>query len=272
MRIPSYRLHKASGQAVVVLGGVSHYLGKHNSPESLAEYEQVLSEWLAAGRRSPPAATPDPVGTPEAPLELTVGELLLAHRDFAKTHYRHADGTPTREQDNIRDAVRPVRRLYERLPAREFGPLALRAVQQEMIRAGLARRVINDRIKRIRRVFRWAVSMEMIPPAVVQALETVQPLRRGRCDARESPGVRPVKWTDVDAVIPHLPTPVAAMVQIMRYSNCRAEDAVAMRGCDLRMEGDVWEYRPANHKNSWREEEAPQHAPSFISVRAAAPR
>lgn len=30
-RIPSYRLHKASGQAVVTLDGRDHYLGVHDS-------------------------------------------------------------------------------------------------------------------------------------------------------------------------------------------------------------------------------------------------
>jgi hypothetical protein len=49
------------------------------------------------------------------------------------------------------------------------------------------------------------------------------------------------------------------MVQVMRYSNCRAEDAVSLRGCDLRTAGDVWEYRPASHKHQWREEDAPTH-------------
>jgi integrase len=42
------------------------------------------------------------------------------------------------------------------------------------------------------------------------------------------------------------------MVLLMRYSNCRAEDAVALRGCDLRTEGEVWSYQPESHKNAWR--------------------
>src|SRR5262249_13096997 len=62
-----------------------------------------------------------------------------------------------------------------------------------------------------------------------------------------------------EAVLPTLPRPIAAMVQLMRFSNCRAEDAVLMRGCDLTMAGDVWEYRPAGHKNSWREADCPTH-------------
>jgi hypothetical protein len=35
--IPSYRRHRASGQAVVTLNGVDHYLGPWNSLESRAE-------------------------------------------------------------------------------------------------------------------------------------------------------------------------------------------------------------------------------------------
>jgi integrase len=69
-----------------------------------------------------------------------------------------------------------------------------------------------------------------------------------------------VNWGDVEATLPHLPRPVAAMVQLMRYSNCRAEDAVVLRACDLTMTGDVWEYRPASHKNRWREEMSAVHA------------
>jgi len=45
----------------------------------------------------------------------------------------------------------------------------------------------------------------------------------------------------------------------MRFSNCRAEDVVTMRGCDLTMKGDLWEYRPASHKNQWREEASDIH-------------
>ncbi len=107
------------------------------------------------------------------------------------------DGTPTGELDNFRDALRPLRRFYGGTPAKDFGPLALRAVREEMIKSGrLARPTINARIGRLRRIFRWAASMELIPGTVVPALETVAPLRRGRCNARESPGVKMAPATD----------------------------------------------------------------------------
>jgi hypothetical protein len=52
VRIPSYRLHKGSGQAVVVLGSRSVYLGRFGTAASQAEYRRVLTEWLA--KRSSP--------------------------------------------------------------------------------------------------------------------------------------------------------------------------------------------------------------------------
>lgn len=58
--IPSYRRHRASGQAVVTLNGVDHYLGPWNSHESRAAYDRITQEWLARGgacpiRMMPPA-------------------------------------------------------------------------------------------------------------------------------------------------------------------------------------------------------------------------
>lgn len=54
--VPSYRLHKATGQAVVVLRGRSFYLGKFGSAQSKAEYRRVISEYLTLGGEAPPGA------------------------------------------------------------------------------------------------------------------------------------------------------------------------------------------------------------------------
>ena len=45
--VPSYRLHKASGQAIVTLDGATVYLGAHDSRESRDKYRQVIGEWIA---------------------------------------------------------------------------------------------------------------------------------------------------------------------------------------------------------------------------------
>src|SRR4051812_40945521 len=91
--IPSYRHHRASGQAVVTLNGVDHYLGKFNSPESKAEYDRVVNEWLALGRRLP--------GRRDAkPDTLLMKELILGY-------YGHIVATMPDEVDRVKWALRP---------------------------------------------------------------------------------------------------------------------------------------------------------------------
>jgi hypothetical protein len=71
VRIPSFRLHRPSGQAVVTLSGKDHYLGRHGSPVSRATYERLLAEWLANDRSR---------WSPEPPKsDLTINELLLVY-------------------------------------------------------------------------------------------------------------------------------------------------------------------------------------------------
>src|SRR5690242_6397970 len=101
-RVPSYRLHKPTGQAVVRLNGHDHYLGRHGTEASFEAYQRKISEWLAGGRS---AILPLPGPSPE--VALTVNELILGFwKQHAEVHYRHADGTPTGELDNLRDALR----------------------------------------------------------------------------------------------------------------------------------------------------------------------
>ena len=171
-KFPAYRLHKPSGQAVVGLGGKSVYLGPYGSDLSKGEFDRVLAEFLTNGRRPP--------GPPAAgPPRLTVSELILRYWLYAQRHYQR-DGRPTRELDNIRDALRPVRELYGHTAAAHFGPLALKTVRRAMIDAGLARTTINFRVSKVRRVFKWAAENELIAPEVYQGLMSVAGLLRGR--------------------------------------------------------------------------------------------
>jgi integrase len=246
-RYPGHRRHKPSNRAVVTLNGVDHYLGPWNSPESKREYDRFIGEWLARGR-SQPETRAEP-GNPET----TVEKLVLAYWTHAKTHYRGADGKPTQELENLHEALKPLRRLYGHTLARDFGPLALRALRDTMVRSGwLARTTINSRINRVRRAFKWAASVEMIPATVHEALRTVEGLQRGRTEAREPDPVEPVALEVVEATLPFLPRPIAAMVRLQLLTGMRAGEVVTMRGCDLTPGEPLWEYRPASHKGSWR--------------------
>jgi integrase len=246
--IPTYRLHKQSGQAIVTLtdgigGRRDVLLGKHNTPESRTEYLRVLAEWEATDRR---------LAGREAGIGISLNELNLAFLRHAESHYRRPDGTITAEVVNFKLALRHVREVYGTTPVAAFGPLALKAVRQKMVEAGLCRGVVNHRCRRIVRVFKWGVSEELVPESTWRALTTVRGLEQGRTEARETDPVGPVADAVVDATLPLLMPPVRGMVQLQRLTGCRPGEACSMRGCDLDTTGDVWLYRPPHHKMKHR--------------------
>jgi integrase len=116
---------------------------------------------------------------------------------------------------------------------RDFGPLALKAIQQEMVAAGLSRGVINSRIGKIKRFFRWIVSEQLAPPTLVVGLATVMGLQRGRTPARETDPVMPVSDEVVEKTLSHLPEVVADMVRFQRLTGSRPGEVCTLRPRDM---------------------------------------
>lgn len=238
-RTPSLRLHKPSGQAVVTFDGRDFYLGRYNSPESQAEYDRLLAEWLAHGRRLP---APCAAGS-----DLTVNEMMEAYLAHADAYYRK-NGKPTKEPTDIRYAIRPARKLYGTTLARDFGPLALKTVRRAFIESGLCLNEVNKRIGKVKRAFKWAVSEELVPPSVYHGLQAVAGLRRGRAEVRESAPVRPVADTLVNPIRPYVARQVWAMIELQRLTGMRPGEVCSMRTIDIDTTGPVWAYTPESHK------------------------
>jgi integrase len=239
-RVPSYRHHKPTGLAVVSIGGREVYLGKHDSPESRAEYDRIVAEWLATGRR--PMVADSASGA-----DLSVNEMLLAYVHHADSYYVK-NGKPTTEPVNIGLALRPLRQLYGHTLAREFGALRLKTVRQAMIDSGLCRNEVNKRVRHVLRAFKWAVGEEMVPPSVHHSLRAVSGLRRGQANVRESQPVKPVPDAFVDAIQPYVSRQVWAMVELQRLSGMRPGEVCSMRSIDVDRSGRVWIYTPESHK------------------------
>jgi hypothetical protein len=199
-RTPSLRRHKASALGVVTLNGKEVYLGHwptgHKNPPAdvRAEYDRRIAEWLANGRQLLASAATKPDG-------ITINELMLAFCQYAEMYYRRADGTSTNELGEYRYSLRPLKELYGALPVNEFRPLKLDAVRQRMLDAGWCRTLINRRIWRIVRMFKWGVAKEMVTESVYNALATVGSLAKGRTEARESEPVKPVP--EAHGGVPH---------------------------------------------------------------------
>lgn len=242
---PSYRHHKPSGRAVVTLNGKDFYLGTWNSAESREEYGRLIAEWLSNGRQLPDVV---PLG------QLTVVELLAAYLEFAKTYYVR-DGAQTSEYVSVKHVMKPLKKLYGGTMVKDFGPMALKAIRQVMLDGDICRPEINRRILRIRRIFRWGVENELVPPLVLEGLRSVSPLKKGRTTAREPEKVKPVPDAHVDAVLPFVSRQVAAMIELQRLAGMRPGEVVIMRPCDIDRTESTWIYRPTRHKTDYCDHE-----------------
>lgn len=238
-QVPKYRLHKASGQAVVTVNSRDIYLGVHDSFESHAEYDRVIAEWKTTGRVA---------GPNESPAGTTVDELILMYLDYAAVYYVK-NGEPTSTQQHIRNALKPLHRFYGNEAADDIGPLRLKALRQHLIdQDRWCRNQINKTIGIIRRMFKWGVESELVAPESYHRLAAVAGLRRGRTNARETEPIKPVADALVDAILPHVSEQVAAMINLQRITGMRPGEVVMMRAGDLDTSRKVWEYTPETHK------------------------
>ena len=245
---PSYLHHKQSGRARAAwtdTAGIRQQKllpGEYESPESRTAFARLQLELETAPHA---VATVSDAG-------VSVNELMLAFLDHAEQHYRRADGSPTHEIDEYTLIIRYVRELYGDTAAAEFGPLTLKAVRQKFIDVGWCRSLVNQRIGRVRRMFKWAASEELVSVAVHQALATVQGLQRGRSGVRESKPVESVADSVVEATLPFINRHVRGLVEFQRLTGCRPGEACTLRRCDIDTGGDIWLYKPAHHKTAWR--------------------
>lgn len=82
--IPSYKLHKQSGQARVIFNGRGFLLGPFGSADSLVKYHRLVKEWEANDRTSPPARSPAPIA---GPVVIPVADVVSAYWKHCQAYY-----------------------------------------------------------------------------------------------------------------------------------------------------------------------------------------
>lgn len=247
VKLPKYRHHKAKGLAAVTLDGRHIYLGPYDSPASHQRYRQLVSEWIASKQTIAVSPVPESVQG-----YWGVNSLVEAFLTYCRGYYAGNNAKPSTEYHCVVSALAPLSELHGLTNAHEFGARKLKEVRVAMIGLGWSRRVINSALSRIRRMFKWAVSEELIAPSVLQSLQSVSGLRAGRSTARETDPIKPVADEHVDAVLPYLHDQVRTMVELQRLTGMRPCEVVLIRPCDVDRSGDVWVYEPHDHKNLWR--------------------
>jgi len=246
---PQYRLHKPSGRAILqwkpleaLIGKSEIYLdGTYGSRECVEHFARILR--LLEEAKQPTAADNRRIkATPP-----TVADLVAA---FCKAKgYGRTTGYGT---TNIKQAIVSLNASHGWMDVVDFGPLALQEYRRTLITPDRAVSYINQLVGRVRKIFRWGVSQELVAAEQVAALMLVDGLRAGETAARVTEAIKPVAWEHVDAVLAKLPPMVAAMVQIHGLTGMRSGELTALKLSELDQSGDVWIYRKLKHKTSHR--------------------
>lgn len=180
----------------------------------------------------------------------TCQTLALDYLGHAKTMYRK-NGKLTTAMYAVSAAMVALAKL---------GPVAVDRVTAPMIAdlrdsmvngtdgLPISRMTVNDKLAIIKSAFRWAREKGKIPAEVCYDVCMVTPLRAGRSAAKEPTEVKPVAWETVRATLPHCHPMLAAMIQVQIHTGMRPDEVCQMRGCDIEAGGDIWIYRPQEHK------------------------
>ncbi|TWU08392.1 tyrosine-type recombinase/integrase [Stieleria varia] len=232
--VPEMKYH-VSGQARVFLDGRYFYLGPHGSAEAQARYDTLVSEYLADGRKIQPV-----VATYQSDCVITVQNVTAEYR-------REIDA---REQQlgRYRHLCTLLEDEYGDLPAVEFGPRRLAELRDLLVATGNARKTINHYITVIVRIFRHAVSRELIDVNVFQRLETLDPLKRGQTTAAEYKERLPADLAIVKATAEFLSPQARMIITLQIATGMRPKEVFSMRPRDIDRSGAEWFYRPQSHK------------------------
>lgn len=238
--VPSYRLHRRSGQAVVTVAGRDLYLGPHGSSASRERYGQIIAR-VAAGH--PPEA--DKRQAPDT--GPSVDEVLAAYFDYSQTHYvKH--GVVTSEVSLVSMTIKPLHEKYDDVPASMFGPLLLKSFRDGLIARGWCRNTINQTVGRVRRIFKWAVAEEMIGPEVLQRLQAVPALRAGRTTAPDRPKRTAIGPDQIDPVRQRVRPLVRDMIDVQLSCGARSGELLQLTTAMVDRSGPVWVATLTRHK------------------------
>ena len=235
---PKYRLHKASGCAVVTIHGEDIYLGKYDSPESHEKYHRlILEKWNQ--KSSVPTAEQETI---------CVTTLAVDYIKHAQSYYQK-NGEPTPEVGVAKLVMKRLRTSYATLNPVDFGPKRFQAFRQGFIDDGLARKTINHYMWHVLQMFRHGGRNELVPMDLYRNLKAVGNLMEGRSEARETDDVIPVDDGILAKTIEELSPILADMIRLQLLTGMRPGEVRMLRPCDIDRSDTVWRYKPPLHKN-----------------------
>lgn len=266
--LPELLLHKSAGQAYVILtnprGSRRRYYFGRPGPEAQDRYQKLVGEWIAMGRELPN----QPREKDARPT--TLAELCRLYQEHAESYYRTKSGELTGEHLSVQRACELLVEFDGKAEPEGFSPKRLLAFGRTLLvrpdqRSGsvdpravqrhgkmLSRGYVNKILALVKRMFRWAESMEFVTGGTYHALATVPQFQAGRFGAREGDGLSPVPLADVEATLPHLNRHVRTMVEVMLLTGARCGEIVQLASRHVDRTGKTWVFRPPQHKSAHR--------------------
>ena len=239
LKIPNFRLHKASGQGTTKIRGKCYYFGPFDEPESKRRFNELISRYVLSDNS---------INFGKALECLVLAEVAVEYLEHARTYY----GEDTTEYKNIVRAMAPISELMPKMPASEFGPPAFKTIRNWWLQRDVTRGYCNSQMKRVKRMVKWLVAEGKMLPSSLEAIRAVDPLKYGRTTAREPKPIMPVADSIVEATLTHLTDVVADMVRFQRIAGCRPGEVCQITPTMIDQSKDVWEISLAKHKTSWR--------------------
>lgn len=245
---PTYLRHRPSGQARCVIDGKTIYLGAYDSPESHQRFASEVAKWRSG------------VAFDTRPAKVrTVADLLAAWHAHSTDRYARPGGQ-SKELVAYRYALRPVYLICCNWPVADFGPLALARVREALARGyqdpehgqrrPSSRKVVNRHLVRIRTVWRWAESMELVAAGSWARLRTLPGLARGDALAIEREKVKPAPDQDIDCALAAAAPVVEALGAVLYWSGARPSELFRLRIGDVDRSGPIWFAVLTQHKTA----------------------
>lgn len=233
---PQMRPHRASGQERVRWKGKDIYLGPIGSPESRRRYAELLIE-LAGAEAAQSASTAAAAGPTIA---VAVARWLA---EKAPTYDPAGQFVPV-----MRHAFGPLLAVHAGLPCSAFDADALEAVRAEMVRRQWCATLVNDRVARLRSLWRWAERRKLAPPGSWAALRVLEPLTPNHHGVRHSVRRKAATREELDAILPRCLHVVRAMLLFQWWTGARTGEVCRLKVGEVDQTGEVWLARPARHK------------------------
>jgi len=221
---------------MTTIRGKDHYFGPYDLESSKTKFRKLLGEYLLSNQ-SP---------TFNAPVTgYSMSGVSMAYLRFAESYYSGSS-----EYVNLELAMNPISELYADHPATKFGPKEYRACREWWVRRGVSRQYANKQTKRLKRMLKWAVGESLLPADSLVAIQCVEPLKRGRTTAKETPPILPVPAAIVNATLPHLSKVVADMVRLQRLLGSRPGEVCKLTPSMVDRTNEVWEIHLEEHKTA----------------------